>query len=101
MSDYIHPSLKKALKWDEEGWKTGDENIIFYTQSGSTYKVTSAGKVSGGRHEISNGRLVGAIYRRGGPIRINQILEGMGVEICWNDKVLSTTTITKIEKDES
>lgn len=99
MSDHIHPDFKKALKWDEEGWNIGDGDITVHTRSGAIYRVTSAGHVSGGSRGITDGKLEGAVYRMGGPIRIKQILEGMSMEIYTGNKTLKTSTVVEIEKD--
>ena len=97
MSEHIDPALKRALHWDEEGWKVGDGDITAHTRSGAVYRITSSGSVSGGSRNIKGGALGGAVYRGGGPIRVKQVLEGMRMEVYVDGKTLITSTVDKIE----
>lgn len=96
MSEHIDPRLLEALKLDNESWTIGDKSIYVVTSSGALYTVAENGKVSGGSRDIKDGRLFGAVYRGGGPIRSNQVVVGLSMEIGLPKKRLITSVVESI-----
>ena len=94
MSDHIDPALKEAIKWDEEAWHIGNGAIKVFTQSGSEYLVTNDGEVTGGTHLPNGGKLQGAVYRAGGPIRTKQVMIGLSMEIMRQPPHMGNVVIT-------
>ena len=76
--EHLDPALVAALRLDEAHWKLGDRDATVTTESGSCYIVHSDGGIVGPRFI---GRLNGAVYRVGGPIRTNLIVYGMRMEL--------------------
>lgn len=100
---HVHPSLVEALKLDNESWKIGDAAAVVHTKSGSCYQVTSEGAIVGGSHigPDDSAELWGAVYRSGGPIRLNQVVVGLAMEIGRHERgVLITSPVVKIEVQE-
>lgn len=97
----VHPSLIDAMKLDAPSWKRGSRDSIITTASGSIYYVDSRGTLVGGSH-LTGGRtarLSGAVYRRGGPIRMGHIVVGLCIEAMTSDsdkRVLVTSPVESI-----
>lgn len=92
--------LVEALKLDNESWKIGDPDAVIHTKSGSRYCVASDGAITGGLHIEPDrpAELWGAVYRRCGPMRMNQIVVGLAMEISRSERsVLITSPVVKIE----
>jgi len=97
MTDYIHPDLREALHFDEDAdWRIGMPNVKVCTKSGVIYEIDSKGMVTGGSKDIEEGELSGAVYRRHGPIRLNEVVVGMSMEISWKGKILVTSPVIAV-----
>ena len=92
----LDPRLLEALKLDNEKWAIGDSSIYVVTHSGALYKVTEQGDVSGGSRDVKDGKLFGAVYRSGGPIRSKQVVVGLSMEIRLPEKTLITSIVESI-----
>ena len=92
----LDPRLLEALKLDNEKWAIGDKPVLVVTRSGALYNVTGEGKVSGGSRDVKDGKLFGAVYRSGGPIRSKQVVIGLSMEIGLPEKVLITSIVESI-----
>lgn len=97
---HVDARLIEAMQLNAQSWKTGDAESIISTRSGSIYHVDSDGVLTGGRH-LTEGRtaeLRGAVYRRGGPIRVDHITVGLCIECVTSDgKILVTTPVQTIQ----
>ena len=99
----IHPSLAKAAKLDTDGVRFADGPWIVKTESGSTYLIERNGTITGGSIFVDGrvGDAWGAAYRKGGPIRIDQIVVGLGVEIhdkAKPSRVALTTPVVSVRQ---
>lgn len=95
---HVHPSLVTALKLDGETWAIGGPPVKVTTTSGAIYEVAPDGTMSGGSKNLNAGKLSGAIYAVGGPIRVNQIVVGLAMEYGTSDgRYGNSSPITKIE----
>ena len=95
MNKGLHPELSKRLQLNDEGWKVGMNPVTVETKSGSVYQVAMDGRIGGGVHH-REGRLGGAAYRFGGPIRDQQIVVGLSIEFYGEKKTWLTSPVVKI-----
>lgn len=95
----IHDSLLEAMKLDNELWKFGEGPIEVKTRSGAVYQVASDGKISGGSRKIKDAELWGAVYRSGGPIRIDHVVVGLNMEIKADERMMTTTSVVEIVRE--
>ena len=95
----VDANFLSAMKLEEQSWKLGDEEAIITTRSGSIYHIDSEGTLTGGYLvEGRTAKLSGAVYRRGGPIRVDRITVGLCIEAVTNDKrVMVTSPVQSIE----
>lgn len=96
----VDPALIDAMQLDAQSWERGDDSHTILTSSGSIYYIDSNGTLTGGTH-LTKGRtaeLWGAVYRRGGPIRVDHITVGLCIEARTSDgKILVTSPVQSIE----
>lgn len=95
----IDPKLIDAMKFGEQSWKLGDEGAKVTTRNGSVYHVDSDGTLT--RGYLAEGRtakLSGAVYRRGGPIRVDLIVLGLRIEATTDSgSIVVTSPVQSIE----
>lgn len=91
-------NLVKSLKLENEKWKFGDGPIDVKTRSGAIYQVTSNGKISGGSLKIKDAELWGAVYRLGGPIRLDHVVIGLNMEVKADGRMMTTTSVVEIAR---
>ena len=95
----VHPTLQRALKLDDEGWTKGSGWALVHTNSGAVYELHDDGKICGGSKQIRDGKLVGAVYRDGGPIRRGRAVVGLRMEIdVPGTKGVISSRVMKIEE---
>ncbi len=102
----VHPDLIEAAQLDAESWSTGFrvKPITVRTKSGSMYQIDGSGhvvQIKGNRgHPV--GELNGAVYRVGGPIRVDKVVVGLCIEYIPPDKqhTCYTSIVTEIIYEE-
>ena len=97
----VHSSLIKKAKLDAESWSTGFrvKPIIARTKSGSLYRIIDSGHIVQikGKRDHPVGELNGAVYRAGGPIRVDQVVVGLCIEYIPPDKQHTCYTSRVVE----
>ena len=97
----VHPSLIEKVKLDAESWSIGFrvKPITARTKSGSLYRIEGNGhivQIKGNRgHPV--GELNGAVYRVGGPIRVDKVVVGLCIEYIPPDEEHTCYTSRVIE----
>ncbi|MBY0274731.1 hypothetical protein K2Z84_05285 [Candidatus Binatia bacterium] len=81
-------------------WRLGARAVLVFTRSGSVYQVDTQGTVRGGSLGTENGRLQGAVYSTGGPLRPGEIVVGLSMEIVTHRNVVTTTRVERVEDAE-
>lgn len=95
----VHHTFVDAMKLDAQSWEKGDEDSLIVTSSDSVYHIDSGGILTGGSYlkEGQTAELSGAVYRRGGPIRVNRVTVGLCIEaVTLDEKVLVTSPVRSI-----